>query len=538
MMLASLLAPALLALACLSAEIRRRAMGLLWLAPLPAIAAALWSDGADHFIGEGRLQVMLTMGGPRRLLLGAIALLWALAGGFAWASMGRDPHRGRFAVAWLLSLTGCLGVFVAGDLISFYLLFSLSSLAAYVLVIHDHTPAARRAANAYLALTIFGEAFLLLAFIMLASNASDGSILIREVVQALPESPNRSAVLVLLMLGFGIKAGLVPLHGWLPLAHPAAPTPASAVLSGAIIKTGIIGFLLLLPLDHALPSWGMALLVIGFITAIAGVVIGVTQSSPKTILAYSSVSQMGVTAALIGAGAMAGASAVSEAAAFYAMHHVLTKGALFLAVGLIASVALHQRWWIIAPCLILSLSFAGMPFTGGFLAKEATKPWFTGNLVALLATVSSVGSAFLMLHFMHHLVRVPARSTPPMRLGGMTTPWALAAIAAVALPWMLMHSVLRSEPGALITPATLWSASWPVMIGGAVAFAWTRLAPFAPAIPGGDVIVFGEAAAVRLVRAAPQVERLEGALGRWAVGGTFFLLITVLLAAALRGAAP
>ena len=88
--------------------------------------------------------------------------------------------------------------------------------------------------------------------------------------------------------------GLVPLHVWLPLAHPAAPMPASAVLSGAIIKAGVIGLIRFLPFDGALPDWGAVLTAVGLLTAFYGVAVGITQANPKTVLAYSSVSQMGL----------------------------------------------------------------------------------------------------------------------------------------------------------------------------------------------------------------------------------------------------
>ena len=96
--------------------------------------------------------------------------------------------------------------------------------------------------------------------------------------------------------------GLVPLHVWLPLAHPAAPMPASAVLSGAIIKAGVIGLIRFLPLDGSLADWSAGLTSLGLVTAFYAVAVGITQANPKTVLAYSSVSQMGFVAAVLGAG--------------------------------------------------------------------------------------------------------------------------------------------------------------------------------------------------------------------------------------------
>jgi L-aminopeptidase/D-esterase-like protein len=140
----------------------------------------------------------------------------------------------------------------------------------------------------------------------LAVNIPGQSLAISDAVAALPDSPMRDVTILLLLLGFGLKAGLVPLHVWLPLAHPAAPMPASAVLSGAIIKAGIIGLVRFLPFEAGAPGWGIALGALGLFGAFYAVAFGVLQRNPKTILAYSSVSQMGVVMAALGFGLAAG----------------------------------------------------------------------------------------------------------------------------------------------------------------------------------------------------------------------------------------
>src|SRR5215831_10158396 len=194
-----------------------------------------------------------------RCCSGAAALLWILAGAYASADLRGDPNAGRFAEWWLLTLTGSLGVFIAVDLVSFYLTYSIVSLAAYGLIVHDGAPGSRRAGIIYVALAVLGEAFLLMAFVFMASAIPDGGLLIRDAVAALPASPWRNASLAILILGFGLKIGLAPGHVWMPLAYTAAPIPAAAVLSGAAVKAGIIGFIRFLPLGAAMPEWGGAL---------------------------------------------------------------------------------------------------------------------------------------------------------------------------------------------------------------------------------------------------------------------------------------
>ena len=151
-------------------------------------------------------------------------------------------------------------------------------------------------------LRCIGEAVLLIAFVMLAAGEPSGSLNIRDVVTASVASPWRDAALALIIVGFGMKIALIPLHGWMPLAYTAAPIPAAAVLSGAAVKAGVIGLIRFLPLGAAFPGWGEALVWLGFISAFYGVAIGVTQRDPKTMLAYSSISQMGVIAAALGMG--------------------------------------------------------------------------------------------------------------------------------------------------------------------------------------------------------------------------------------------
>ncbi len=295
-------------------------------APIPALAAALLTPGGAPLVFfPPPLRMTLTLDVPAALLLGIAALLWIVAGAYAATYLRGKPNAGRFAEWWLLTLSGSLGVFMAADLVSFYLTYSVVSLAAYGLVVHDGTPGAWRAGGVYVALAVLGEAFLLMAFVFMAEATPNGSLLIRDAVAALPASPWRDASLALLILGFGLKIGLVPGHVWMPLAYPAAPTPAAAVLSGAAVKAGVIGLIRFLPLGVAMPAWGEALAAAGMFSAFYGVVVGITQDNPRTVLAYSSVSQMGLLAAVLGMGWAAGDADAGLGASFSAAHHLLVK---------------------------------------------------------------------------------------------------------------------------------------------------------------------------------------------------------------------
>ncbi len=531
---ATLLVPLLLLVAGVFPTWRRRLPGLLALAPLPGLVAAfLWREDSGLILDPTRLHLALDLDRPRALLLGATALLWSCAGAYAGTYLRDDRYAGRFAVYWLLTLTGCLGVFFAADLVSFYLLFSLMSLAAYGLVVHDGTPAARRAAAVYLTLAVFSEAFLLIAFVLLGSAAPGDSLLIRDVVAALPASPHRVQTMVFLVLGFGLKMGMVPLHGWLPLAHPAAPMPASAVLSGAIIKTGVIGLVIFLPWGTLLSAWCTALTATGLLTAFYAVLIGITQANPKTVLAYSSVSQMGLVTAVLGAGLGPNGTGAALVATFYAVHHVLVKGALFLAVGIVGKMPPARRWPVLLPCGVLALSFAGLPFTGGMIAKLATKPFFPEGTVKLLVTLSASGSALLMLHFLRRLSSLASPEVQRPVPVGLVVPWAVMSLAAVVLPWVLYPLTFGGMPNDVLTLGTLGKALWPVLVGGVLAEALFRWGQVLPKFPEGDVICYGERLARALIGCGARADSADAWLRRWPVAGAATLVLTLVLAALL-----
>ncbi|UPY38268.1 proton-conducting transporter membrane subunit [Sediminicoccus sp. KRV36] len=531
LLLATILVPLGLLVSEVTPRGRARLPGLLVWAPLPGLAAALLALGQPPLvIYADWLQLTLRLDAPAAVLLGVAALLWSAAGAYAKAYLGQKPEAARFAGWWLLTLAGSLGVFVAGDLVTFYFSFALVSLAAYGLVVHDATDRARRAGAIYLALAVLGEVFLLFAFALLTVHIPGQSLAISDAVAALPGSPVRDVTILLLLLGFGLKAGLAPLHVWLPLAHPAAPMPASAVLSGAIIKAGIIGLIRFLPFEGGIAGWGETLGVLGFLTAFYGVALGITQQNPKTILAYSSVSQMGVVMAALGFGLAAGDGTASMSGAFYASHHVLAKGALFLGVGVAYATGGRRLWWVMGPVLLLVFSFGGLPFTGGALAKEATKGQLGAGLLGWLAAFSAAGTTMLMLHFAGRL-RLGMASAPEARAAaGLILPWAVMTAAALTLPWVLAPAGMSDK---------FWPALWPVLLGIGLALALRRWGSLLPRPPEGDLLVFAERGASRL--APPLTERasrIEAVLRAWPSAGLALLGIAVLLGLVMAGAAP
>jgi multicomponent Na+:H+ antiporter subunit A len=350
----------------------------------------------------------------------------------------------------------------------------------------------------------------------------------------LPGSPWCNTALTLLILGFGLKIGLAPLHVWMPLAYTAAPIPAGAVLSGAAVKAGVIGFIRFLPLGAAMPKWGEALAAAGLFSAFYGVLIGITQQNPKTVLAYSSISQMGLLAAVLGTGLAAGDTGAALGASFSAAHHVLVKGGLFLAIG-VAATAGPRLWPVPIPAAVLALGLGGLPLTGGALAKLAVKAQFGEGIVGTLATMSAAGSTLLMLHFLRRLVHTGPRNPQAALPAGFTWPWLIMAFAAVAVPWGLYPSAESGPILDALTPAKLWAALWPVLIGGLLAAGLWRWGNRLPRVPEGDIVVLGESALRATFPWAEAIERGDAYLRQWPVAGLSLLMLVIILGAAMLG---
>ena len=514
--------------ACLSGWLRNRMHLVLALAPLPALAAACFeADGSTVVFPQALLGLTLALDKPGAMLIGVAALLWMTAGAYAGNSLRGKPNAGGFAVWWLMTLTGNLGAFLAADLASFYLFFTLASLSAYGLVAFDGTAEAKRAAAIYVGLAVLGEALLLMAFVLMAAGVPSGSLLIGDAVDSLATSPWRDYAMAFLILAFGLKIGLFPFHVWMPLTYSAAPIAAAAVLSGSAVKVGVIGLIRFLPFDSAMPEWGDVLVIAGLFSAFYGVVIGITQANPKTVLAYSSVSQMGLLAAALGMGLSAGEEGAVLVAAFSASFHVLVKGGLFLAIGAVASTR-RSVWLVLVPATVLALGLGGLPLTGGALAKLAMKPVMGDGIVGVLATLSAVGSTLLMLHFLH---RMWSGSHQPQIAEGsaLVWPWLATALAAAVLPWMLYSTVTNDSLRGALAPAEIWEALWPVLLGALASLALWRWGRVLPRIPAGDLLA-ADKGLVRLASASgAAMEKIDEHLREWPLASAMLLGLAILL---------
>jgi len=528
-LIATLIVPLAMAIGCLSERVRKHTLSLIVWAPLPALPAALLGPVDTIVLFPQPFRMTLMLDRPGAILLGGSAILWMAAGAFASSYLRQTQRPTRFAICWLMTLMGSIGLFIVADIASFYLLFTIASLSAYGLIVHEETDNAFRAGTVYVALALIGEAFLLLAFVLLATESPEPNPLIQDAVRLLSASPHRDGILALIVLGFALKLGLAPLHVWLPLAHPAAPMPASAVLSGVLVKAGAIGLFRFLPFETATPAWGDTLVAVGLITAYWGVAVGMTQRYAKTILAYSTVSQMGLIAAIVGAGLSIGDTDTPALGAYYGVHHMLAKGGLFLAVGIVAATGADRIRPVLALTAVLAISLGGLPLTSGALAKLVTKPLFGYGLIALLVTLAAVGSTVLMLHFLSIVSTQsadrPYASAPLAEL----IPWLIVAAASVTVPWMLYPGLSGETIRSALTVSSLWKATWPVGIGLLISLALRRMQFRPPAIPEGDVIALVTRCLPAMQRAGAAIERTDTLLRQWLVAGALLLTITSVL---------
>lgn len=537
LLVATIAFPLVLLAACVDARVRKSGRLLLLIAPLPGLMSAIALPvGTSVQLPDVLLGLSFILDRPGALLLGAAALLWIAAGVYVGFYRRANSSDDRFTVWWLATLSGSLGVFIAADLIGFYLFFTIVSLAAYWLVVDDGTPPTKRAGAIYVSFALLGEAFLLMAFVLLAAAAGGKSLQIVDVVAGISASPLGDWTLALLILGFGVKIGMVPLHVWMPLTYTSAPIPVAAVLSGAAVKAGLIGLIRFLPLDMAMPGWGEVLAILGMVSAFYGVAIGITQSNPRTILAYSSISQMGVIATVLGMGLAVGDKSVMLLVAFYALHHVLVKGGLFLALGAIEQGKTgglsRGLWSVLVPAGIIALGLGGLPLTGGALVKLAVKPPLDEGVFGYLGILSAAASTLLMLHFLRRMASEAAVRSEEIGQRGLVAIWLIIAAAALALPWILYTSVTAQPVSDAWSAKALWDAIWSVLLGVALAMALWRWGNRMPRVPAGDVLALGEPM-VRGVSGLGQVmERVDRTLRQWPVAGAMLLLIVAVLVSA------
>ena len=320
------------------------------------------------------------------LILGMLCAIYGvgyLKGNAQWKSVG---------ISWFnynLLLASMSVVILAGNAILFLVAWETMALTSFFLVtFENHKAQVRRAGWIYMIATHLGTAFLLALFVFLGERAGSFSFAaFAEAGASLPVSVTGGAFLFAL-IGFGAKAGFIPVHVWLPEAHPAAPTHVSALMSGVMIKTGIYGLLRILGcLGSPSPWWGWCLLVVGLVSGVVGVIFALAQHDIKRLLAYHSVENIGIILIGIGLGYIGlshGFPALAllgfAGALLHVLNHALFKGLLFLGAGSVLHATgtgdIDHLGGLIkkmpltgATFLIGSVAICGLPPLNGFVSE-------------------------------------------------------------------------------------------------------------------------------------------------------------------------
>jgi hydrogenase-4 component B len=299
-----------------------------------------------------------------------------------YGAHAREPQ--RVVPFYPAFIAGMNLVLLAQDAFSFLVGWEFMSLASWALVVSDHTSAEnRRAALVYLVMATGGALTLLFAFGMLAGSA--GSYAFEEMRRAALSGvrPAGGLVLALALVGAGSKAGLVPLHAWLPLAHPAAPSHVSALMSGVMTKVAVYGFVRIVFDLAGAPAWwwGLPVLLVAGITALLGVLYALMEHDLKRLLAYHTVENIGIIFIGLGlalafeaSGLRVAAALALTAAIFHVFNHSLFKSLLFLGSGAVLH-STGERDMEALGGLIHRMPMTALAFLAGCIAISALPPF-------------------------------------------------------------------------------------------------------------------------------------------------------------------
>ena len=437
---------------------------------LALVALMLWGVFHEHHY-EARfgllpgLELVLRAGPLALLFVTLSAVLWLLTTVYAIGYLEGSPHRSRFFGFFSLCVSATVGVALAGNLITFVIFYELLTLSTYPLVVHRGTEAARRAGKTYLTYTVFGGALLVLGTVWLYTLTGNLDFTPRGFVHDLgPEhAPALVMVFALLIAGFGVKAALVPLHGWLPRAM-VAPAPVSALLHAvAVVKAGAFGIIRVVydvfGVEFAAGLGVMRPLAwLAAVTIIYGSIRALFQDDLKRRLAFSTVSQVSYIAlgvAIVGPIATVGG-------VVHLVHQGLMKITLFFCAGNLAeTLGVHKisemngagrrMPWTMAAFTVGAFGMIGAPPIAGFISK-----WYIGlgaletgqGWVILVLAGSSLLNAAYFLPILHRAWFRPPPDRWPVEhdFGRKETAWALLLPPVVTAALALGVGLLASVP--------------------------------------------------------------------------------------------
>ena len=330
------------------------------------------------------MGLSFAMDGFRGIYGVVAAFMWMMTIVFSREYFGHYRNRNRYYLFQLVTLGATIGVFLSADLYTTFIFFEIMSFTSYVWVAQDERKESLRAAQTYLAVAVIGGLVLLMGLFLLYTSV--GTLEIGALFEACRNFPDKRMLYIAggcMLFGFGAKAGAFPLHIWLPKAHPVAPAPASALLSGILTKAGVYGILIIsCYMFYGDEKWGSLILALGVVTMFGGAVLAVFSVDLKRTLACSSMSQIGFI--LVGTGMQCLLGAENGLAVhgtfLHMMNHSLIKLVLFMAVGVVF-MNIHQldlneirgfgrgKPFLNAAFLMGALGIGGIPLWNGYISK-------------------------------------------------------------------------------------------------------------------------------------------------------------------------
>lgn len=318
------------------------------------------------------------------------AVMWAGTGLFSLEYFSEErEHIARYMCFFLLTLGATEGVMLSADLMTTFVFFEILSFTSFTWVIHEQTSEAIRAGYTYLFIAVIGGLVLLMGLLLL--KMSTGTLAFDLLPEAVAQSEYRKEIFaagICILFGFGAKAGMFPVHVWLPKAHPVAPSPASALLSGVLTKVGIYGILMTsLTALAGSRSFGLVVLAAGVITMVLGAVLALFSVNLKRTLACSSMSQIGFILTGVAMNLILTAYESEEAAVtalpglmLHMVNHSMIKLTLFMAAGVVV-MKLHEldlnairgygrnKPFLKAAFVLGALGISGVPLFNGYISK-------------------------------------------------------------------------------------------------------------------------------------------------------------------------
>ncbi|MEI8199793.1 MAG: hydrogenase 4 subunit B [Eubacteriales bacterium] len=288
---------------------------------------------------------------------------------------------GLFNFMYATFILSMLFVMISGNAVFFFIAWEVMAMISYFLVVFEYEQEEnQRAGKVYVIMTHIGTAFLLIGFLIMYSYTKSFDMFASSA--AIPQSA-KNIIFIMFLIGFGTKAGVIPVHIWLPHAHPAAPSNVSALMSGIMIKTAIYGILRFVFSYLGIQNtwWGVTILVIGIVSAVLGVAYAFVEKNIKRLLAYSSIENIGIIFIGLGVAFIAQAQGNSTVCAlaitaslFHSFNHTLFKGSLFLGAGSV-HYATHTKNMEELGGLIKKMPVTALFFLGGALSIAAVVPF-------------------------------------------------------------------------------------------------------------------------------------------------------------------